>query len=179
MTDAEFFPQSNLTPEEKVRENQRMSAIDDAMRHKAKRQLSELALNTPEGESLKTQLADEVKKSAANSAMMLRVELDPEYEIATIITVSQMVMKPSRLPFIRKQVAVFDTTELAAWQLNIMSEDIGLSYLGRDGLLYGLREDTGIKKIELADLHVDDLELLQTGVSDLVRKQEITKKLSS
>jgi len=179
MTDAELFPQSNLTPEEKIRENQRMAAIDDDMRHKAKRQLSEASLNTPEGRELKAQLTDEIEKSATNSAMMLRVDLDPDYDIATIIPVPQMVMKPSRLPFIRKQVAVFETVDLAAWQLNVMSDDIGIPYLGRDGILYGLHQKEGIKKIGLADLHTDDLELLQTGLSDLVRKQEITKKLSS
>ena len=178
MTDAEFFPESNLTPEQKIRENQRMAAIDDAMRSRARRQLSETDLATPEGRELKTQLANEIQKSATNSAMMLRVDLDPDYDFATIIPVPQMVMKPSRLPFIHKQVAVFETVDLAAWQLSVTSDDIGMPYLGRDGILYGLQKD-GIKKIGLADLHTDDLQLLQTGLSDLVRKQEITKKLSS
>jgi len=182
MTNPEFFHEFDLTPEQRVIQNEQLRAIDQRVNRHAQDVIATQHESTAEGIKHKVRLLFNLESDAKDAAQMLAETLDPDYEIARIIHISEPTTQPSRLPFLHAQVRLSHTRELAAWQLTVAPHDLAVPYLGRDGILYAMHNEDKYyitKKIELIDLHIGDLGVLLEGVSDLVRRQELYKKLLS
>ena len=141
MTSPEFLSTPNLTPEQRVRENQRLSDIDKQMSMRAMLAFEDIETQAAQ----KSRLIFEIPDDAQNAKDLFESELDPNYERATIIPVNG---------------------ELAAWNISVSLQRIGLAYLGRDGLLYAYYEDEkySMKKIALDDLPLADLIDLKAAI---------------
>ena len=174
MTSPEFLSTPNLTPEQRVRENQRLSDIDKQMHMKAAEAFAEV---TETKEAQKARLIFEIPDDAQTAKDAMTTELDPDYENAVIIHIDTIVSKPSRLPFLKKEVAVYEEQELAAWYIPAALDKVSMPCLGRDGFLYAIHQDEGyvVKKIVLDDLPLKDLIKLKAGIELQVRSSRSIK----
>jgi len=170
MTHPDFLSTPDLTPEERVRENERLSDIDEAMQRKAFETLTTKAAPTEALIEQKNRLIFELQGDTAAASEQLMTELDPNFEDALIITVNKKVEQPSKLPFIKRIVSVYKNQELAAWHFPATPKAFNVPYLGRDGIIYGVVDKKfTIKEIALGDLSIDDLTELQSGIALYLR----------
>jgi hypothetical protein len=170
MSTPEFYLEgTSLSPEDQIRENQRLNAIDHAQNVKAKQALSEIDRDDDELRLIKDETVYELSGFAEESAKQLIETIDPFYEHASNIIVSEIISKPSRFLFMTRQVAVYEKRELAAWRFYSKAEGFLATYLGRDGVMYARSYDgqnTVYKKIDLPALDIENLELLEDGLED-------------
>lgn len=179
MNSPEFFPDSpKLTPEEQVRENERLSDIDKAQHTKAKHVLAEYWEGTDEGKAEKARYIFHIISLAQDAAEKMNQEFDSDYQHAQNITVSEIDTRPSRLSFLKRQAAVYHKREIAVWPIPRSLEDISEVYLGHDGELYGTHPDdryTVKQPVDLYALYMEDLTILKEGLDALVEVYEKLK----
>jgi hypothetical protein len=180
MSTSEFFPDTpKITPEDQIRENERLNLIDRRQNAKAKQALSEHQDNSKEGRLKKIACIYELIGFAQASADRLVETLDPDYDHASNIIITEITSKPSRLPFIKRQVEVYEKREIAVWSVASKVEGIGLLYLGRDGVLYELHSENNnwtYQKIDLPLLLVEDIESLHDSLATMVTMRQQNKE---
>lgn len=180
MSTSEFFPDApKKTPEDQIRENKRLNDIDRRQNAKAKQALSEHQDDSEQGRLKKLECMYELISFAQTSADRLVETLDPDYEHASNIIITESTSKASRLPFIKRQVTVYEEREIAVWSVATEVEGIGLLYLGRDGVLYTLHNENNnwmYKKIDLPLLRVEDLETLHDSLVAMLTMRQQNKE---
>lgn len=189
MTNPDFFTDPTIrTPEEQVRENERLRKIDKTQIEKAQEILAE-EIPPEEFEQNRTELITALTDLAGETVEQLTTEYDPNFEDAQNITVRKISTKPSRLPFVKRMVPVIEKEDIAAWYIfSSLDAVVYGPFLGRDKVLYGWHSEKNkytsqttyiLKEIDLSSLSAQDLIELDKGVKDIITRHKLLKDIES
>jgi len=172
MSEADFFPKQDLTPEEKVAQNARLRNIDKEMRSRA----HDALIDQQDGSDMlqldKDELITRLSNDIPEYAKRLSEKLDTDFESARNFTVSRIVQKPSRLPFLNRDVSVIEQVEIAAWTVSLQIEDhIGV-IIGRDGVLYAVADRGSFYPLHLPSLSTEDLRIIEKALAEFIEGRD-------
>ena len=178
MREAELFSGPILTPEQKVAQNARLRLVDEDMQERARIALIEQQGGPEALQKEKDELITRLRMQAPEAALRMATELDPDFMNARNILVSRIVQKPSRLPFLNKDVPVLEQVEVAAWNLFADLKINTFTFLGHDGELYEMPNDTltTIRPLILSTLEAYDLMLLEKSIAEYLDTQELRRQ---
>lgn len=166
-----------MSPEEKVRQNNQLKSIDEEMKRRAHATLLE---KDGTAEIKKDEAIIRLLTQAPEAALRLSTELDPDFTYAFNAPVSRIVQMPSRLPFVRKEVSVLEQLDIASWNMHSKLQSNSVTVLGHDGSLYELESltDVAFRPVVLHSLELSDLLEIEKSIAELLETQEMLQQKS-